>query len=106
MSEISITEHKVIELWYDLEYVYTKRNKSEILDNFLGDVFSDCGLKLTEFSSPAFKTIKRRCERIIDRIRDNKQHQKPQYHGFSDPEKTFFSEREFPQLCKKDVTKR
>ena len=72
----------------------------------MGDIFSDSGLKITEFRSSAYKTIKVRCERIINKIRDNNQHQKQKYYNFPDPEKTFFSESEFPGLCKKDVTKR
>ena len=104
MSEI--TEYKVIDIWHDLELVYPKKNdKSEVINNFLGVVFADSGLKL-EFSSPKFKVVKQRCLRILDKIKDNKAHHKPKYHGFPDPEKIFFSESEFPELCTKDVPKK
>ena len=102
MSEIK--EYRVIDIWYDKKLVFPKKkNKSDVINNFLCDVFADIGLKL-EFTSHAFKVIKRRCDRILEKIRDNKQHQKPQYNGFPDPEKIFCSESEFPELFKTTKT--
>ena len=103
-----ITEYKLIDIWYDKELVFpNKKNQlGAVIDNFLCDVFADSGLEL-DLSSPKYKTVvKRRCERILEKVRDNKKHQKPKYNGFSDPEKIFWSESEFPELLKTTATAR
>ena len=101
-----ITEHKVIDVWQNLNLVFTYKNKSEVIENFLCQIFAELGLEFSEFSFPAHKLIKQRCVRIIDKLKANNRNKKPNYYGFFDPEKTFFCESEFPDLLKKDVSKR
>ena len=103
--DLKITEHDVINFWLKLDLSFTSKNKSVVIKDFLCQIFTDSGLKIS-FDSPDYKTIKRRCERIIDKIKENKRNKQPKYYGFSDPEKIFFSESEFPNLCKRDVQKR
>ena len=98
-----IKEHKVIDIWYDLNLVFTNSNRTEVIETFLSQIFADIGLKIAELTSDVFKVVKRRCERIVDKIRSNKRSQKSKYNGFPDPEKTFFDESEFTNLFKKDV---
>ena len=103
---VVITEHNVIDIFQDSKIVFTNKNKSDVIENFLGDVFSEYGLKISEFDSLPYKAIKQRCVRIIDKVKANNKYKRPKYYGFSDPEKTFFSETEFPKLCKKDVVQK
>ena len=100
-----ITEYKVIDLWHDSNLVFTNKNKPDVLKKFLCRIFADVGLELTEFSSLSYRNIRRRCERIIEKIKANKKHSKSKYDGF-DPEKIFFRQSEFPELFKKDVPNR
>ena len=105
-----ITERRVIDIWYELKLKITKTNYTDVVEHFLCQILGDCGLKVAETTSDknsaAYKTLKRRCDRIIHKVRLNKRDKKSKYNGYSDPEKLFVCESEFPKLFKKDVSKR
>ena len=101
-----ITEYNVIDFWHILNLSFTNKNKAAVIESFLCQLFANSGLELTGFGSPAYRALKHKCVRIVDKTKANKRNKQSKYYGFSDPEKIFFCESEFPELFKKDVPKR
>ena len=102
MSQIS--EYQVVDDYLTLDLVKYKDDPKKI-EKSLTEIFANHGLEIKQFNSAAFKTLKLRYDRVLKRIIDNNQHQKSKYNSFKGPEKLFFSEEKFPNLCKDEATR-
>ena len=99
-----ITVHQVIDSWYELQlsnkYVYDSNRVQLCIE----DIFANNSLKIV---TAIPDKLRLRYTRIVDKLnKNNKSSTKPKYHGFDDPEKLFFDENEFQNLCEKDGTTR
>ena len=107
MSEIiEITEKQFVDTWEELKlggrYV---RDKDRIVKH-LCDIFANFGLKIIDFKSKEFNTIRRRYQHISKKILENKKvSSRSKYHGLK-CENVFYSAAEFPDICENDSTKR
>ena len=98
MSEIiKISEYQVVDSWFSLKL---KRKCSQ---DCLKLLFADHGLKILDFQSEVFKTVRRRYVRILDQLLLNKKNSYISKYRGLDPDKVFFSSDEFPELCTKET---
>ena len=106
MSEI--TEIQFVDTWYHLnlgsKYVY---DSDKILKR-LCDLFAFNGLKIkqNQFGSSNFDKIRLRYTHITEKITKNKKTPSRDKHFGFKSEKLFFSAKDMPNLCEKEVSKR
>ena len=100
-NKVEISEIEVVDTYYLLKLSSRYPRDPKKLNKRLADLFANFGLKIAKFNSAPFKTIQSRYNRIVEKIGSNKSCKKDRHFGFI-PEKLFFSESEFPDLCTKE----
>ena len=100
-----IKEIDVVDSYYKLDIATTYKYDPQRIAKGLLDVFADFGLKIVEIGSEAYKVIRKRYIRVLDRIKSNKSHAKARYDNF-DQEKLLFCSTEYPNLCDNNSTAR
>ena len=99
MSEI-ISIKNVIDDWYSLGLSKKYVHDSNRIVLSLELIFANHGLKIV---SGIPEKLKVRYNRIVDKIKNNKNNlKKPPYYGFT-LEDIFYSATEFPGLCAKET---
>ena len=107
MSKIrKITVHQVIDSWHELELAKQYIKDPNRVQLCIKDVFADNSLKIVSGTVIPDK-LRVRYTRIVEKLKQYKTvSTRSKYHGFDDPEKLFFDENEFQNLCEKDGTTR
>ena len=100
---VQIKEIEVVDIYYDSKIGATYRTNPDRIFLGLKDVFYTSGLRLVGVETPAYTTIKRRYERILEKIRANKKASRTRYQTF-DSEKIFFCDSEHPEICANETT--
>ena len=105
-NKVEISEIEVVDTYHLLtlgsSYVYDPKKISKCLT----DIFAHFGLKIAKFDSAAYNTIQMRYNRIVKKIKSNQSATRRDRHFGFIPDKLFYSESDFPDLCTKETSTR
>ena len=104
-NKIEISEFELVDAYFFLELGSSYVHDPEKIRKCLIDIFAYFGLKIINFNLPSFNTIRGRYNRIVAKIKSNQSAKRDRHYGFI-PDKQFFSENDFPDLCTNETSTR
>ena len=100
---VEINEIELVDTYYSLELSSSYVSDPHRIRKSLADIFAWFGLKINSFNSASYNTIQSRYNRMVKKILSNKKARRDRHYDFI-PDKLFFSESDFPELCTKKET--
>ena len=102
---MEINEIELVDAYFQLSLGSSYVNDPHKIRKCLVDIFAFFGLKIENFNSPSFNTIRGRYNRIVTKIKANQSARRDKHFGFI-LDKLFFSENDLPELCTKENSTR
>ena len=104
-NKVEISEIEVVNTYHLLSLGSSYVNDPKKIRKCLADIFKHFGLKLNN-DSASYNTIQSRYNRILKKIKSNQSATRRDRHFGFIPDKLFYSESDFPDLCTKETSTR